>query len=236
MLSKLNDIQLKDLEIDRIEAEKKQIPPELTALLKTHAELKVKLQASQAIYDDLRKQVNSNELEIDSMSARRKAASEASLSASSAKEASQYQNQELQFATRVQELEEDTMPLIEKLDTAETNLNELKTEMETLEPELEAMNQAEEDRVIAIEESTVNLKLERAVMVKEIPTSLLKQYEQVRRAKRGTGLALIVNSKRCGGCNMQLPIHVVQKAKKDGQVTRCPSCGRILWNKTEPED
>jgi predicted nucleic acid-binding Zn-ribbon protein len=30
---------------------------------------------------------------------------------------------------------------------------------------------------------------------------------------------------------MQLPIHVMQKAGRSKAITRCPSCGRILWPK-----
>ncbi|MEX2502520.1 MAG: C4-type zinc ribbon domain-containing protein, partial [Trueperaceae bacterium] len=65
-----------------------------------------------------------------------------------------------------------------------------------------------------------------------VETMLLRQYEQVRKAKRGVGLVELVAGRNCGGCNMMLPIHVVQKAKRAGPaIVRCPSCGRILWHK-----
>ncbi|MEZ4607948.1 MAG: hypothetical protein R2865_14450 [Deinococcales bacterium] len=40
---------------------------------------------------------------------------------------------------------------------------------------------------------------------------MLKQYELVRRSKRGVGLVKIVGGNTCGGCSMRLPIHVLQK-------------------------
>lgn len=233
MLEKLNDVQTKDLELDAIEAEKGQTPVELIQMRQQYRSVEQELKGREAVYHELRKQVNSSELEIDSLAARRKASAEAALRAESAKEASQYQNQELQFATRLQELEEDTLPLIEKLEAVAAEVSALKTHLAELEPQLIALNQAEEDRVIGIEENTINLKLERESLAATVPIALLKQYEQVRRSKRGTGLAAIINNKRCGGCNMQLPIHVMQKAKKGDAITKCPSCGRILWDRLE---
>ncbi|MER3603450.1 MAG: hypothetical protein C4298_06620, partial [Thermus sp.] len=33
---------------------------------------------------------------------------------------------------------------------------------------------------------------------------------------------------RCQGCNVVLPTHVAQKVMQ-GQLVRCPSCGRLLF-------
>ena len=233
MLEKLNDLQTKDLELDAIQSEISQTPDELIQMRQKYRQVEAELKAIEVIYHDLRKQVNSSELEINSLAARRKASADAALHAQSAKEASQYQNQELQFATRLQELEEDTLPLIERLERVEDEVKGLKAQLDEIEPSLIALNQAEEDRVIAIEENTENLKLERAALAADVPTNLLKQYEQVRRSKKGTGLSTIVDGKRCSGCNVQLPIHVMQKAKKADVITKCPNCGRILWSKPE---
>ncbi len=233
MLEKLNDLQSKDLELDAVHSEIGQTPEELIQLRTKYRQVEAELKSIEVVYHDLRKQVNNSELEIDALAARRKASSEASLRAQSAKEASQYQNQELQFATRLQELEEDTLPLIERLEGVQAEVNRLQDHLNELEPNLIALNQAEEDRIIAIEENTESLKLERTALAANVPASLLKQYEQVRRSKKGVGLTTIVDGKRCGGCNVQLPIHVMQKARKADVITKCPNCGRILWNRAE---
>jgi hypothetical protein len=147
------------------------------------------------------------------------------------KEASQYQNQELQFTTRVQELEEDTLPLMEQLETAEQEAAALQAELDELQPTLDAMAQAESERVEAIDASTKRIRSERDALAAGIDAPLLKQYEQVRRARRGLGLAEVLDHQSCGGCSVRLPIHVIQKARSGRGVTRCPSCGRILWFK-----
>lgn len=231
MLDKLNDVQSLDLRLDGLDEEKAQTPPELIEIRKTKLDLERRLAARQQEHHALRQRVSANELDLQSLQQRRKSATESALQAISTKEASQYQNQELQFATRIQELEEDTLPLMEQLETLGEQVAELEAQLGEVEPELERLATEEEERVSAIESSMAEIRTERKALSDEIDANLLRQYEQVRRSRRGVGLVDVVDNKRCGGCNVQLPIHVVQKARKPDAVVRCPSCGRILWAK-----
>lgn len=234
MLDKLYVVQSKDLEIDVLETEKKQVPPELTETEIQHKLLTERLTAKEKQHSEARQLLNTNELELETLSASKRRAMESSLNASSAKEASQFQNQEIQFATRIQEVEEDTMPLMERMETVQGELDSLKEQLAEITPKLAEMTSAEAARVAELDQKMATMKRERDVLAADIPASLLKQYSSIRRSKRGIGLAPIVNGERCGGCNVKLPIHVLQKAKGDesGKV-RCPSCGRILWARVE---
>ncbi|ADI14264.1 zinc ribbon domain-containing protein [Truepera radiovictrix] len=231
MLDKLNQVQLRDLDLDALREERERTPEELLALRERKERLQGELARTQEKAGALRREVSQSELEIRSLDERRKGASRAALEASSPKEASQYQNQELQFATRLQELEEDTLPLIERLEALDAEVARLQGELDALEPELEASTRAEEARVSALEAKITALTEEREALAASVDAPLLRQYEGVRRAKRGVGLVEVVDAQRCGGCNVRLPIHVVQKARSARGVTRCPSCGRILWVK-----
>ncbi|CAN5456859.1 C4-type zinc ribbon domain-containing protein [soil metagenome] len=231
MLEKLSQVQTFDLDLDALEDKKKLVPPQLTETNARKRDLEADLAAVEAVHHELRRQVSNNELEIYTLSDRRKGAANAASAAMSGKEASQYQNQELQFATRLEELENDTLPLIERMETLEARILELQGELAALEPELERMTADEEKRVSALDEEHAVIAGNRDAIAREIDASLLKQYEGVRRSRRGLGLVPIVDNKRCGGCNMQLPIHVMQKAGRSKAITRCPSCGRILWPK-----
>lgn len=230
MLDRLSDVQSRDLELDSLEEEKGQTPPELIETRKRREELEAALARRRQERDELRKRVSQNELELQALGDRRKAAAEAGLRADTSKEASQFQNQELQFATRVQELEEDTMPLLGQLDDLESEITELEESLDELNPVLDELSAKEDARVEDLQTRISEISDERERLAGDIDGQLLKQYEHVRRSRRGVGLVSIVNNQQCGGCSMKLPIHVVQKAKKSGAaVTRCPSCGRILW-------
>ncbi len=229
MLETLNQVQRRDLSLDTLLEEKGQTPGELLELRERLDRLQAELAEAVRRYDALRKEVNQSELELKALDERRKSSAQGALEAATSKEASQYQNQEMQFATRYQELEEDTLPLLERLEVLEGEVDRLRGDVEDLEPELERVTRAEEDRVAQVEARISELASERDEVARGVDASLLKQYEQVRRARRGVGLVEILDNQRCGGCNVRLPIHVIQKARGGAGVTRCPSCGRILW-------
>lgn len=230
MLEKLNEIQNRDLKIDTLEEEKKQTPPELIEARIRKTDLEERLAAKRREHEALRQRVSSSELELRALEERRKSASEASLRAGSSKEAAQFQNQELQFATRVQELEEDTLPLMEQLDVLAAEVAELEEALAELEPMLAELAAQEEARLEEIDDRMGSIRDEREGLAGAVDDGLLRQYEQVRRARRGVGLVEIAGQ-TCGGCTVRLPIHVIQKARRGTGVTRCPSCGRILWPK-----
>ncbi|HKI56864.1 MAG TPA: C4-type zinc ribbon domain-containing protein [Trueperaceae bacterium] len=233
MLEKLSEVQGFDLQLDALREERAQTPPELQETRERRRDLARRLERKKQERDELRRRVASTDLELKTLQQRRKDASESSLRASSAKEASQYQNQELQFATRVQELEEDALPLMESLETVEQEVDGLQAELDELQPALDAMVAEEDARVAAVDAKSGEVKQRRDALAGSLDGGLLKQYEQVRRARRGLGLVEIVDNQRCGGCSVRLPIHVIQKARRGKSVVRCPSCGRLLWPKDD---
>lgn len=231
MLNRLAEVQAMDLELDGLAQEREQVPTELLEAIEKKRELERSVEASSHEREELRRAVNANELELKSLEERRREAAANAVRASTSKEASQFQNQELQFGTRVQELEEDTLPLMESFDSVAATVESLETELAELTPQLEELQQAEEERVAEVDRKTAELRARRDEVASSIDPALLKQYDQVRRSRRGVGLAEVVDNATCSGCNVRLPIHVVQKVRKGTGVTRCPSCGRILMVK-----
>ncbi len=231
MLETLSQVQRRDLDLDTLLEERGQTPTELLSLRERIAQLQTELEAAEVRYSDLRKEVSQGEMELRTLDERRKSSAQGALEAATAKEAAQYQNQEMQFATRYQELEEDTLPLMERLEGYEEDVNRLRGDIEDLEPELESAAEAEDARVKDVDARIETLSEEREKVAHDVDAPLLKQYEQVRKARRGVGLVEIIDNQRCGGCNVRLPIHVIQKSRSGKGVTRCPSCGRLLWAK-----
>ncbi len=228
-MKELADVQSRDLEIDSLHEERGHTPQDLTDAVNRLEQLQSLLEAKRREQEQRNSEVRAAELELGSMVERRKAAANSALTAATPKEASQFQNQELMFATRVQEVEEDLMPLLEDAERLQAEVSELTGQVEELAPKVEELKQVEADRVQAVDERIESLVSERAGMIGGIDDSLLATYEQVRKARKGVGLAEVVGGSRCSGCNVHLPIHVVQKVRKDSAVVRCPSCGRILY-------
>lgn len=228
MLDTLIEVQALDLERDAIAVTRGETPAELLAARARHAGLRADFERVRDDHDDLRRQVAATDLELKSLQERRKEASAFALRAASAKEMSQYQNQELQFTTRAQELEEDALPLMERLEARADELAGLQAQLDELGPELEALDEAERTRLFDVEKRDADLADRRERLATSVEAPMLRQYEQIRKARRGLALVALEDAKRCGGCHVQLPIHVVQKVRKGLGVTRCPSCGRLL--------
>lgn len=233
MLETLSEVQSLDLQRDALAVERGEVPAELLAARERRETLRRDLARVQQEHEALRRRVASNELDLKTLQERRKEASESALRATTSKEMAQYQNQELQFATRAQELEEDTLPLMEELEGVAATMAGLEEQLAAMTPELEALEGAERERVAAVDARDADLVDRRARLGHEVEPGLLRQYEQVRRARRGLALVGLQGGKRCGGCHVQLPIHVLQKVRKGVGVTRCPSCGRLLVQASE---
>ena len=118
-------------------------------------DLEAKLVDVQATYDKLSKEISSNQLEIGSIEQRYKEAERAAHESSNSKEVSQYQNQAHQFRTRIEELEEDTLPLMEDQEELSLEIKNFKDELTALAPKVQDLMSAEEIRV-----KTLNNKIE----------------------------------------------------------------------------
>src|SRR5690554_427245 len=182
MLKRLSDVQALDLQIDALEGERGQVPQELTDLVARVADLESRLERKAQEVADLRRRVNASELELKTLSERRKGAADSAMRAASAKEAAQFQNQELQFATRVQELEEDTLPLLEQLERVTGEHDALRAELDGLQPTLAEMRAREDERVAQVDARIAETRAQRDELAAGVDRPLLRQYEQVRAA------------------------------------------------------
>jgi len=232
MLDTLSEVQALDLQRDALALERQSVAPELTAARTDRNALVRERDRVASEHEALRRQVAANELDLKSLQDRRKDASESALRASSNKEMAQYQNQELQFANRAQELEEDTLPLMESLERLAGELSTLEAQLAAQAPELEGLEQRERERLAGIDGQLADLSDRRDRLGSQVDAAYFKIYEQVRRSRKGLALVGLESGQRCGGCHMQLPIHVVQKVRKGNGMTRCPSCGRLLYEST----
>ena len=106
MLNRLAEVQTLDLELDGLQEERGQVPSELLEAKQQRSSLERTIEVRSGL--DGSGAVNANELELKSMEERRRNAANA-VRASSPKEVSQFQNQELQFGARVQG--SSTLPL-----------------------------------------------------------------------------------------------------------------------------
>ncbi|MEM2145699.1 MAG: C4-type zinc ribbon domain-containing protein [Candidatus Jordarchaeaceae archaeon] len=69
---------------------------------------------------------------------------------------------------------------------------------------------------------------ERSIISSGIPTPDLELYNQIRAQRNGVAVVQ-VSDNSCSACGSTLSSSVLQAARFANQVTRCTSCGRILY-------
>jgi uncharacterized protein len=72
------------------------------------------------------------------------------------------------------------------------------------------------------------LKTERTASASDIAPGDLALYEQLRKQRRGVAVAKVTN-KACAACGTTLSASLLQAAFSPSQISRCETCGRILY-------
>jgi predicted nucleic acid-binding Zn-ribbon protein len=74
----------------------------------------------------------------------------------------------------------------------------------------------------------IRLEGEREAASRSILAGDLSMYEQLRKQKRGVAVATVADNS-CAACGSTLSSAQLHAAKSPNQLTRCESCGRILY-------
>ena len=134
---------------------------------------------------------------------------------------------------QVNDLEEQQLQLDSRCEELQATIDACQTELATLADS--AKNGSEEKlSVIATLQSTIDTaSVKREAIVKELSSSLVRRYTQLRDQRRGQALAEARDGS-CMGCNMQLPPQLYNMLFKGDEMHFCPHCQRILVLKQEP--
>ncbi len=126
---------------------------------------------------------------------------------------------QLQFEEEKTELEE----------TIKLNTNKIESTSESLSSNRIASQSAMSETTHEQEK----LESNRKILFKDIESTYLSQYETLRNAREGVGMASIIGS-ACGGCYSQLPPQIVIEIKENKQIITCPGCSILqFWDGAE---
>jgi predicted nucleic acid-binding Zn-ribbon protein len=228
-LQSLYRVQELDLDLDRLRAEEASIPDALREARAQQGRLNNDLEDTEILLEGVEKQIR--QLEQDLGGTREqvaRATEEQEKNAFDARAQSQYGSRIQMLSERGEEMEEDLLPLRERQRELRDKAGGLRAEHRALRPSLGDLEAQDEARVQALRAQGEGARQERASLVAAIDSRTVKEYDLIRKAKKGLGLVEIRGG-RCTGCNVMLPVNVQQKAAQ-GKLppVKCPSCGRFL--------
>ncbi|WP_027480668.1 zinc ribbon domain-containing protein [Deinococcus pimensis] len=228
-LERLYRVQQFDLELDRLHDEELRVPDGLREAREEQERVNNDLEDAEIELEGVERSIR--QLESDLASTRdqiARARSEQEKNAFDPKAQTQYQNRIQQLEDRVTETDEGLAPLYERRTTLEGRRGALRGQHGTLRPRIADLEQQDEARVEGLRAQGEGARREREEMVSALDSRLVKEYELIRRSKKGLGI-VPVEAGRCTGCNMQLPVTVQQRVATGRlPAVKCPSCGRFL--------
>lgn len=228
-LQRLHRIQAIDLNLDRLRAEEGNFPEDLRAARQEQDQLNNDLEDAEITLEGVEKQVRRHELDLASLREQlARAQEEQEKNAFDARAQSQYGSRIQMLEERAEELEEDLVPLREQVQELTGKASGLRDQHRALRPQLGELEDRDEQRIQGLRDQGAGERQERAELVGGLDTRTVKEYDMIRKAKKGVGLAE-VRGGRCSACNVVLPVNVQQKvAQAKLPPVKCPSCGRFL--------
>ncbi|SEJ90630.1 hypothetical protein SAMN04488058_13310 [Deinococcus reticulitermitis] len=228
-LQRLHRIQAIDLNLDRLRAEEGNFPGELRQARAEQDQLNNDLEDTEITLEGIEKRVRQQELDLAGVREQvTRAREEQEKSAFDARAQSQYGSRIQQLEERAEEMEEDLVPLRERARELGEKAAGLREQHRALRPRLSELEGADEQRVQELRDQGEGERQERAELASQLDGRTLKEYDLIRKAKKGVGLAEVKGG-RCSACNVVLPVNVQQKvAQSKLPPVKCPSCGRFL--------
>ena len=202
----------------------------------TLAAARAEADQAEAVLGELRLQVDEMsrdqlrfEHEIDSLS--QKAAAEDKRlydgSVVNAKELGSIQHEIENLKRRRSDREDEMLGLMEVREELERQTAEAQATSDGLRLKVDAVGGEAIDELNSITTELEAKRAERDRVVPEIEPDILELYEDLRKQKKGIGVAALVDGV-CQGCHEQLSAMELDKVKRVEGVRRCEHCRRIL--------
>ena len=227
------DLQELDLQLDQI-AHKRATLPELaglTELARQRAATDRELVTVETEVGDLQREQRKADADVEQVKTRRTRDQERldTGRVTSPRDLQSLQSEIVSLDRRIAELEDAELEVMEKLETAETRLAELRTGAEDFAGRQTELETSRDTALKQLDEQRDQLSGRRTGLAADLPADLVTTYTKLRERLGGIGAGELVG-KRCMGCRMELnpaDLSVIAAAAPDA-VLRCEECGRIL--------
>jgi uncharacterized protein len=221
-------LQDRDRKISRVEAELANLGPERAALEQRARNAQAHLEASKQKSKQIESDRKKLELEVDG---KKQQIEKYSLQQFQTKKNEEYRAlaQEIEHCkAAINKLEDEQLVLMEQLESASRELNEVAKSTAALLKDVELARSALADKEVRLKKELADLKSDYTRLVEAVDDGVRDRYVRLRK-QRGATTVVGIERGMCGGCHMKLPIQVVLSCRAQQELVSCPNCGRILY-------
>ena len=223
----LYQLQEIDLELESNEQALRQITSQLgesEAVIETRN----KLALEQQRLEELKRQQQSVEWEIDSITSKLTTTEEELYSGriGNPKELANLQHEIDGLKAKRNQIEEKALEIMDRVELTTKNIATINSELKALEAEWQSQQQELSAQLKQAKTIQSNLNQKRQLLTTDIDPQTIEVYHEIKKQK-GTAIAKVEQG-ICRGCRISLPITELQRTRS-GSLVRCSSCGRILF-------
>ena len=235
---KLLDVQALDSRLDVLRHRAATLPEnaELRRLSAEIAELRASEGTLRTEVDDLTREQRRADADVEQVKARRVRDQQRldSGAVRNPKDLERLQHELTSLDRRISELEDAELEVMERLETAQTALTDVRARVQQVAAQGRELTAARDRKAAEVQSEAEAVTAERGEAVAGVPADLLALYEQQRAQKDGVGAAHL-RGRRCEGCSLQLDSAELAAiaAQRSDEVVRCEECGRILVRTAE---
>ncbi len=138
------------------------------------------------------------------------------------------------LTTRITDLEDVELAVMEELETAQAELDRVTAERAECETGLRALIVERDAKLALLDADLRERQGERDATAADLPADLLALYDRIAAKSGGVGAALLRGG-RCGGCQLEATQADLLRYRQAGPdaVLRCEECQRILVRSAE---
>ena len=224
----LEQVQEYDFKIDSLKKKKAALPAALKSLDDALVKCRLILETKKKGAEDIQKVQRQTQAAIDLQNDRM-------VRSSSKLEGVQNHNEFTAANKEIEQLKKSLVTLEEQITKAKADVDLANQAVAAAEAEVLRLD-AERGQLMAtitgegdqLESGINSLLTERSQYTGSIDPRILSQYDRVRGARGGIGIAPAVAG-RCRACNMILPPQFYNELHRMSAVQQCPSCHRLLF-------
>ncbi|NOZ03382.1 MAG: hypothetical protein GXO92_02075 [FCB group bacterium] len=227
-IHKLVELQEIDAQLQEIEALLGDLPEKVADLKSEEERLIVSVETGKTRLKEIEVQLGKNELNIQSCRDNiDKHKDQLSLVTTNR----QYDAMMAEIETiqsTLQELETQSLELMEEKSELETSVNDQEANLATLSSDLKERRKKLEKRYADTAAEKDSLESAREIKVSGIDERYLRQYKRVSDARDGVAV-VPANGNACGGCGAVVPPQIVSEIRNNLTLHTCDVCGRFLF-------
>jgi uncharacterized protein len=230
-LDRLLELQEIDLSISRLEARRTELEggDELRAARAAVAGTESRVGELRLALDSVANEQRRLENDIDSI--QRKIDAERGRlydgSVANAKELQSIEAEVESLRGRKSRLEDELLDQMERREDMEVRLKPLEAESAEARERLAEIEEGSAREFVEVEKALAERRGERKALLPQFGEEVLEVYEDLRRQKKGIGVAALIDGV-CQACHQKLSPMYVDRLKREQGIRRCEYCRRIL--------